>query len=81
MVADLSSVQHLGSVGVALLTVYHRRCQAAGMPLRIVAGDGPIASILSMIPVGLEFHASVAEALRHSPRGHPDRPRPPEPGR
>jgi anti-anti-sigma factor len=63
VVVDLSGVQHLGSVGVALLTSYRRRCQAAGIPLRVVAGDGPVASILSMIPVGLEFHGCLADAL------------------
>jgi anti-anti-sigma factor len=68
LVIDLSKVQHLGSVGVALLTACHRRCHALGIPMRIVAGDGPIASILSMIPIGLDIHDDVAGAL--APEGH-----------
>jgi anti-anti-sigma factor len=40
VVVDLSEVQHLGSVGVALLTACHRRCDALGIPMLIVAGDG-----------------------------------------
>jgi anti-anti-sigma factor len=75
LVVDLSKVQHLGSVGVALLTACHRRCQASGIPMRIVAGDGPIASILSMIPIGLDIYDEVAGALAAAPRsgsaGHP----------
>ena len=68
LVVDLSKVQHLGSVGVALLTACHRRCQASGIPMRIVAGDGPIASILSMIPIGLDIYDEVAGALAAAPR-------------
>jgi anti-anti-sigma factor len=63
LVVDLSEVQHLGSVGVALLTACHRRCQASGIAMRIVTGDGPIASILSMIPIGLDIYDQVATAL------------------
>lgn len=63
VVVDLSRVEHLGSVGVALLTSYHRRCQASGIALRVVAGDGPVAGILSMIPIGLELHGDLDEAL------------------
>ena len=63
LVVDLSGVQHLGSVGVALLTSYHRRCQEAGTPLRIVVAAGPAASALAMIPAGLDLHARVADAL------------------
>ena len=63
LVVDLSGVQHLGSVGVALLTSCHRRCQEAGTPLRIVVGAGPAASALAMIPAGLDLHAQVADAL------------------
>ena len=68
LVVDLSKVQHLGSVGVALLTACHRRCQVSGIPMRIVAGDGPIASILSMIPIGLDIYDEVAGALAAAPR-------------
>jgi anti-anti-sigma factor len=67
LVVDLSRVQHLGSVGVALLTACHRRCHASGIPMRIVAGDGPIASILSMIPIGLDIFDQVAGALAPGP--------------
>lgn len=63
LVVDLSGVQHLGSVGVALLTSYHRRCQEAGTPLRIVVVAGPAASTLAMIPAGLDLYARVADAL------------------
>ncbi len=63
LVVDLSGVQHLGSVGVALLTSYHRRCQEAGTPLRIVVVAGPVAGTLAMIPAGLDLYAQVADAL------------------
>ena len=69
LVVDLSKVQHLGSVGVALLTACHRRCHASGIPMRIVAGDGPIASILSMIPIGLDIYDEVAGALAPGSHG------------
>jgi anti-anti-sigma factor len=68
LVADLSRVQHLGSIGVALLTAYHRRCLAAGIPLRIVVGEGRTGSILSMIPIGLELHDRLADAVAPGPR-------------
>jgi anti-anti-sigma factor len=67
LVADLSRVQHLGPIGVALLTAYHRRCLAARIPLRVVAGNGPTASILSMIPIGLELHDRLADAVPPGP--------------
>jgi anti-anti-sigma factor len=63
LVVDLSGVPHLGSVGVALLTSYHRRCQEAGTPLRIVVGAGPAATALAMIPAGLDLYARVTDAL------------------
>jgi anti-anti-sigma factor len=63
LVVDLSGVQHLGSVGVALLTSYHRRCQEAGTPLRIVVVAGPVAGTLATIPAGLDLYARVADAL------------------
>ncbi len=63
LVVDLSGVQHLGPVGVALLTHYHQRCQEAGTPLRIVVGAGPAASALAMILVGLDLHARLVDAL------------------
>src|ERR1700734_659779 len=76
LVVDLSGVQHLGSVGVALLTSYHQRCQEAGTPLRIVVGAGPAAATLAKIPVGLDLYARLADALaRGSQHGFP---RPPQ---
>ena len=63
LVVDLSGVHHLGSVGVALLTFYHRSCREAGTPLRIVVVAGPAASTLAMIPAGLDLYARVADAL------------------
>ncbi len=76
LVVDLSGVQHLGSVGVALLTYYHQRCQEAGTPLRIVVGADPAASTLAKIPVGLDLHARLADALARG--GQPGLPRPPQ---
>ncbi len=76
LVVNLAQVQHLGSVGVALLTACHQRCQAAGIPLRVVAGNGPIASILSMIPAGLDIHDQVAAALARGTIGPAGRPLP-----
>lgn len=70
LVVDLSDVRHLGPVGVALLTSYHRRCQEAGTPLRIVVVDGPVAGRLAMIPAGLDLYAQVADALA-TPGGPP----------
>jgi anti-anti-sigma factor len=69
VVIDLTNVQHLGSVGVALLTSYHRRYLASGIPLRIVAGDGPVGGVLAMAPTGLEFHECVSDALVPDGRG------------
>jgi anti-anti-sigma factor len=80
LVVDLSKVQHLGSVGVALLTACHRRCQASGIPMRIVAGDGPIAGILSMIPIGLDVYDGVPDALAPPRGGSPAGPAPEVPG-
>lgn len=34
LIVDLTGVQHLGSVGIALLTSYHRRCQLWDRPAR-----------------------------------------------
>ncbi len=63
VIVNMTNVQHLGSVGVALLTSYHRRCQVSGIPLRVVAGDGPVAGILSVVPTGLQFHERIDDAL------------------
>jgi hypothetical protein len=37
--------------------------------MRIVAGDGPIASIVSMIPIGLDIYDEVAGALAPGSHG------------
>jgi anti-anti-sigma factor len=63
LIVDLSGVQHLGSVGIALLTSYHRRCRLSGIGLRVVSGDGPAASVLSIAPTGFELSRNVPEAL------------------
>lgn len=63
LIVDLTDVQHLGSVGIALLTSYHRRCQLSGIGLRVVSGDGPAASVLSVAPTGLELNRNVPDAL------------------
>jgi anti-anti-sigma factor len=78
VVVDLTNVQHLGSVGVALLTSYHRRCQISGIPLRVVVGDGPVAGILTIAPTGLELHERVSDALAPSGGSDPAGPPPPE---
>ena len=69
VVVDLSGVQHLGSVGVALLTSYHRRCLLAGTPLRVVSGSGPPAGVLSVTPTGLDLYQRLADALAAIPAG------------
>jgi anti-anti-sigma factor len=61
VVVDVSGITHLGSLGVALLTVYHRRCQAAGTPLRVVTGEGPALGILAAAGPGLDVHTSAPE--------------------
>jgi anti-anti-sigma factor len=63
VVVDLTGVRHLGSVGVALLTSYHRRCHLAGTPLRVVAGSGPPAGVLSVTHTGLDVYQSLPDAL------------------
>ncbi len=63
VVVDLSRVRHLGSVGVALLLSYHRRCHAAGVPLRVASGDGPAAEVLAIAPGGLDVYRRVPDAL------------------
>ncbi|GAB7193113.1 hypothetical protein NUM3379_38220 [Kineococcus sp. NUM-3379] len=41
VVVDLREATHLGSVGIAMLAVANRRCEAAATPLRIVAPSAP----------------------------------------
>lgn len=54
VVVDVSGITHLGSLGVALLTSYHRRCRAAGTPLRVVTGPGPAVGIMTTAASGLD---------------------------
>ena len=56
VLVGLSSLRHLGSVGVSLLTTYHLWGQAVGRPLRIVAGNSPVREMLSMGPVSLNCY-------------------------
>ncbi len=67
LVVDLSGVDHLGSVGVALLTSYHRQGQILGTPLRVVTGNGPASSVLAIALTGLELHRSIPDALVPAP--------------
>ena len=39
VVIDLTQVRHLGSIGLAVLSQYHRRSLARATPLRVVVGD------------------------------------------
>ena len=47
VVVDLRESTHVGSVGVTMLVVAHRRCEAASTPLRIVAAPGAASLSLS----------------------------------
>lgn len=76
LVVDMSAVQHLGSVGVALLTSYHRRCEISGIALRVVSGNGAVASVLSIVPTGLEVYRHLADALAPGTAAY----QPPSPG-
>jgi anti-anti-sigma factor len=62
VVIDLSSVRHLGSVGVSLLASYHRRCRAAGTPLLIVSGERPAARIPAT-GTGFDIFPRLSDAL------------------
>ncbi len=61
VVVDLSELGHLGSVGLAVLTQFHRRCTGKGTPLRIVFGD--LATLPSVRSAGLSMFDSVDSAL------------------
>jgi anti-anti-sigma factor len=61
VIVDVSRVRHLGSIGVTLLTTYHRRCLAAGTPLRVVTGDGPAAGILAAAGPALSVYRRAPE--------------------
>lgn len=61
VVVDLSGLTHLGSVGLAVLTQFHRRCVGKGTPLRVVFGElGTLPSVLS---TGLSGYRTVDQAL------------------
>lgn len=61
VVVDLTDLGHLGSVGLAVLTQFHRRCQGKGTPMRVAFGD--LASLPSVRSAGLAIFASVDDAL------------------
>lgn len=61
VVVDLSELTHLGSVGLAVLTQFSRRCTGRGTPLRVVFGD--LATLPSVRSAGLSGFRTVGEAL------------------
>ncbi len=61
VVIDLSDLGHLGSVGLAVLTQFHRRCAGKGTSLRVVFG--PLATLPSVRSAGLSVFDSVVSAV------------------
>jgi anti-anti-sigma factor len=61
VVVDLTELVHLGSVGLAVLTQFHRRCQGKGTPLRVAFGD--MVTLPSVRSAGLAAYASLEQAL------------------
>ena len=61
VVVDLSELTHLGSVGLAVLTQFHRRCQGKGTPLRVVFGE--LSTLPSVRSAGLSDFRTIDEAL------------------
>ena len=61
VVVDLSDLGHLGSIGLAVLTQFHRRCIGKGTPLRVVLGQ--LAALPSVRSAGLSVFDSVEAAL------------------
>ncbi|PPK97966.1 anti-anti-sigma factor [Kineococcus xinjiangensis] len=62
VVVDLRDATHVGSVGVTMLIVANRRCEAASTPLRIVVAPGTAS--LSLVPGhGLALFPSPVAAL------------------
>lgn len=61
VVVDLSDLTHLGSVGLAVLTQFHRRCSGKGTPLRVVFGE--LAALPSVRSAGLSGYDTVEQAL------------------
>jgi anti-anti-sigma factor len=62
VVVDLTGLGHLGSVGLAVLTQFHRRCTGKGTPLRVVLGE--LAMLPSVRSAGLTAFDSVEAALK-----------------
>jgi anti-anti-sigma factor len=65
VVVDLSDLTHLGSVGLAVLTQFHRRCMGKGTPLRVVFGE--LATLPSVRSAGLAGYRTVEQALTDAP--------------
>lgn len=61
VVVDLSALDHLGSVGLAVLTQFHRRCVGKGTPLRVVFGE--LAALPSVSSAGLTGYDTLEQAL------------------
>lgn len=58
---DLSDLTHLGSVGLAVLTQFSRRCSGRGTPLRMVFGQ--LATLPSVRSAGLAGFRTIEQAL------------------
>jgi anti-sigma B factor antagonist len=65
VVLDLTAVTFLASAGLSVLLEHDQRCRAAGLELRIVAGNRTVARTLQMTGLGetLPVSGSLAEAL------------------
>jgi ABC-type transporter Mla MlaB component len=61
VVVDLSELTHLGSVGLAVLTQFHRRCMGKGTPLRVVFGE--LAALPSVRSAGLSGFDTLEQAV------------------
>ncbi len=61
VVIDLSDLTHLGSVGLAVLTQFSRRCAGRGTPLRVVFGE--LSTLPSVRSAGLSGFRTIADAL------------------
>ncbi|GAA4967640.1 hypothetical protein GCM10023225_07750 [Kineococcus glutinatus] len=62
LVVDLRGATHLGSVGVAMLGLAHRRSESVGAGLRVVTGRGAAALTLTA-GHGLDLYPSVERAV------------------
>lgn len=61
VVIDLSDLTHLGSVGLAVLTQFSRRCAGRGTPLRVVFGE--LITLPSVRSAGLSGFRTIPEAV------------------